>query len=175
MATHPVNASQAKKKKKAEKKKAGTFAQAQQDEEIKINSAPLPPLIPHSYGLRARLQEWEHKTCISGLRVTAIAAASSAIAVTSAPFSANLFAVQLHISKACSLHSLSCLAGANTDPPRHHLLLVSRPSLCAVSQQQQCKLPMHNKCWRKEHKKQGITLHACSLLLPESSLELVPN
>lgn len=38
MATHPVNASQGKKKK--ERKKAGTFAQAQQDKELKIMSAP---------------------------------------------------------------------------------------------------------------------------------------
>lgn len=43
MATHPVNASQEEKKRKKKKaEKAGTCAQAQQDEEIKIISAPCP-------------------------------------------------------------------------------------------------------------------------------------
>lgn len=43
MATHPVNASQREEKKKGRiRKKAGTFAQAQQDEGIKIISAPCP-------------------------------------------------------------------------------------------------------------------------------------
>lgn len=43
MATHPVNASQEGKKGRGGKaEKAGTCAQAQQDEEIKIISAPCP-------------------------------------------------------------------------------------------------------------------------------------
>lgn len=51
MATHPVNASPAKRKEKRGKK-AGTSAQAQQDEEIKNKfSTPTPPLIPQSSGL----------------------------------------------------------------------------------------------------------------------------
>lgn len=76
MATHPVNASY--ENEKQEKKKGWHFCTGTRWE-VKNNVSTLSSLIPHSYGPWARLWEWEHKTCVSGLPVTAILAASSAI------------------------------------------------------------------------------------------------
>lgn len=76
MATHPVNASQGEKKRE---KKGWHFCTGTTRQGAKNNVSTLLPLTPHSCGPQARLGEWEHKTCMSGLPVTAISAASSAI------------------------------------------------------------------------------------------------
>lgn len=82
---------------------AGTFAQAQQDEEIKITSAPCPPLIPHSDGPRAGLREWEHKAWVCGPLWQPPRQPPLPSAITSARFTANVPGiVQLNSSKACS-------------------------------------------------------------------------